>query len=567
MRKQLVISVSILILISMALSACSAAIPQTIQSLVAAPETMTDGVNKSSDTSVAEIPSSESQQTSFAQAGDGQNILAAYQETLKEIYTQVNPSVVTIQVRVPVSAANFNFGGSEMPFSLPGLPGSNDENSPQIPQYQDGLGSGFIWDREGHIVTNNHVVEGASEIEVTFSDGSTYEAELVGADSQSDLAVLSVNADENLLIPVQMADSTQVQVGQLAIAIGNPFGLENTMTVGIVSALGRTLPASTSTTNGAVYSIPDIIQTDAPINPGNSGGVLVDDQGAVIGVTAAIESPVGTNAGIGFVIPSALVDRVVPELIANGSYQHSYLGISGTTLTRDLATAMGLDESQRGILVYEVANGGPADQSGLVGSTQDVTIDGEQIRVGGDIITAIDGTEITKMEDLIAYLASHTEVGQKVVLTIIRDGSEKQIDVELGARPGTQASQEESRQAAPQKTGAWLGILGGNLTSEISESMDLASDQEGVLVQRVEDNSPASRAGLLGSSKAVDINGQQVLVGGDVIIALNGKTITSIEELRASLGSLEPGTKVVLTVLRNGDSVDLPVTLGEPPQS
>ncbi len=566
MKKSLVLTISILILVALTVSACSAAISQPLQSLSTVPEVIANRLESGDAAADEEMTAAELQQPE-TEISASSGLLAAYQDSLKDIYTKVNPSVVTIQVKVPISATSFNFGESEIPFSFPGLPESPEGNSPETPQFQQGLGSGFIWDQEGHIVTNNHVVEGASQIEVTFSDGSSYDATLIGADSQSDLAVLSVEADDALLAPVQIADSSKVQVGQLAIAIGNPYGLENTMTVGIVSALGRTLPASANISNGAVYSIPDIIQTDAPINPGNSGGVLVDDQGEVIGVTAAIESTTGSNAGIGFVIPSALVERVVPSLISDGSYQHSYLGISGTTLTRELASAMEVDDHQRGVLVYEVASDGPASQAGLLGSEQDVTIDGQQIRVGGDIITAIDGTKIEKMEDLIAYLASHTEVGQKVVLTVLRDGSEIEIDVKLGARPGAQTSVEESRQEAPQKTGSWLGIMGGNLTSEISESMDLPSDQEGVLVQRVEDGSPASKAGLLGSSKAVEINGQQVLVGGDVIIALNGDAISSIEELRASLSSLEPGTKVVLTVLRNGDSVDLPVTLGEPPQS
>jgi 2-alkenal reductase len=211
---------------------------------------------------------------------------------------------------------------------LPDLPElfPNQPQSPNSPEFQpptnQGLGSGFVWDTHGNIITNNHVVEGAEKIEVTFSDETVVTAELVGADPDSDLAVIRVDLPAGQLQSVQMGDSETLRVGQLAIAIGNPFGLEGTMTVGIVSALGRSLPASDGLTGGPVYSIPNVIQTDAPINPGNSGGVLLNDVGEVIGVTAAIESPVRANAGIGFVIPSSIVNQVVPELIENGSFAH-----------------------------------------------------------------------------------------------------------------------------------------------------------------------------------------------------------------------------------------------------
>jgi 2-alkenal reductase len=213
--------------------------------------------------------------------------LAALQGTLSQIYDKVNPSVVNIQV-----AALANFQGDQIPV-------------------QQGLGSGFVWDTAGHIVTNNHVVDGAEEIQVTFADGRSVSGEVVGRDVNSDLAVLRVDLPADQLQPVQVADSTQVRVGQLAIAIGNPFGLEGTMTLGIISALGRSLPVESGFQGGAFYRIPDVIQTDAPINPGNSGGVLVNDLGQVVGVTAAIESSTGSNAGIGFAIPSAIVQRVV----------------------------------------------------------------------------------------------------------------------------------------------------------------------------------------------------------------------------------------------------------------
>ncbi len=218
-------------------------------------------------------------------SGPSVEAIAALEGTLEQIYEQVNSSVVNIRV---VQTREI-----EMP-TLPEIPGFQFQFPvPQGPQVQQGLGSGFVWDGEGHIITNNHVVEGADKITVTFYDGTTVPGELVGADADSDLAVVQVDVPAEQLHPVQMADSAQVKVGELVVAIGNPFGLEGTMTVGIVSALGRSLPVESGALQGARYSIPDIIQTDAPINPGNSGGVLLDDAGRVVGVTAAIESPCG----------------------------------------------------------------------------------------------------------------------------------------------------------------------------------------------------------------------------------------------------------------------------------
>jgi 2-alkenal reductase len=277
-------------------------------------------------------------------------------------------------------------------------------------------------------------VEGADQINVIFSDGTSMPAEVVGSDPNSDLAVLKADVPAGLE-PLTLADSSQVKVGQLAIAIGNPFGLEGTMTVGIVSAIGRSLDSQTVTGSGASYSIPDIIQTDAPINPGNSGGVLVDAEGRVIGVTAAIESPVRANAGIGFAIPSATVQRVVPDLIQNGSHEYAWLGISATTLTPNLAKAMDLPESQRGVLVIEVTPNSPADQAGLQSSGETVTLNGQQAPVGGDVITAINGVEVRSMDDLISFLASQASVGEQVSLSILRGGAEQSVEVTLAARP------------------------------------------------------------------------------------------------------------------------------------
>ncbi len=345
----------------------------------------------------------------------------------EDIYTNVNPSVVRIDVVTQ--------GGSGQ---LPqGHPTPSFPFGSQTPS-QQALGSGFIWDTKGNIVTNNHVVDGATNITVMFSDGTIVDAKVVGADPDSDLAVVNVSAAADLLHPVQMADSRQVKVGQLAVAIGNPFGEQNTMTTGIVSALGRTLPAGGDTqVVGPTYSIPDVIQTDAPINPGNSGGVLLNAQGQVMGVTSAIESGSGSSSGIGFAIPSEIVQKVVPALITSGKYVHPYLGISGTTLTPALSKAMGLKPEQRGALVATVTNGGPAAKAGLLGSTKNVTISGIQTQVGGDVIVAIDNQAIKTFDDIVAYLARATQVNQTVTLTIVRDGKEQSVKVTLAARPSS----------------------------------------------------------------------------------------------------------------------------------
>jgi S1-C subfamily serine protease len=225
------------------------------------------------------------------------------------------------------------------------------------------------------------VINGATRITVTFYDGTTIDAELVGADADSDLAVIKVDPNGLQLQPVSMADSTKVQVGQLAIAIGNPFGLQGTMTAGIVSGLGRLVPTDENAV-GPTYSIPDVIQTDAAVNPGNSGGVLLDDTGAVIGVTQSIDTTSGSSSGVGFAIPAAIVEQVVPELISNGHYDHPYLGISVISLDPDLSTNMNLPANQRGALVETVTAAGPADKAGIKGSATVVTINGQQTDVG-----------------------------------------------------------------------------------------------------------------------------------------------------------------------------------------
>jgi serine protease Do len=477
-------------------------------------------------------------------------LLAAYEGTLEDIYGKVNPSVVNIQVVSTVSTSQ----GQTLPF----FGGQNNGQQ----QTQQALGSGFVWDQQGNIVTNNHVIDGATKIDVTFNDGTTVPGKLVGRDPDSDLAVIKVDLPADKLQPVTMGDSTQVKVGELAIAIGNPFGLQGTMTSGIISGLERTLPVSdtSQSSNQAGYSIPDIIQTDAAINPGNSGGVLVDMQGNVLGVTSAIESPVRANSGVGFVIPSAIVKKVVPALIQTGKFEHSWLGISGTSMNPDLAKAMNLATDQRGVLLVDITANGPAAKAGLKGSTKTTTIAGQDYPIGGDVITSIDGQTLNKVDDLIAYLASNTTVGQKISLTILRDAKEQQIDVTLQARPVTPVT---SQNVTPQQQNGsiYLGITGTGLNANLAKAMNIPADSQGVLIERVDTGSPASLAGLKGSTLPSIVNGQPILVGGDIITAVDGQAVATMASLRGQLANHASGDVVTLSILRGGKPMDIDVTL------
>jgi S1-C subfamily serine protease len=489
-------------------------------------------------------------------SGDASTALAAIQGTLSGIYEKVNPSVVNIEVTSTVSQSqNWPF---ESPFSTP------QGQSPS--QVEQALGSGFVWDKIGHIVTNNHVVNGADTITVRFSDGSTADATLVGADPDSDLAVIKVDVDASKLYPVTVANSDNVKVGQMAIAIGNPYGLEGTMTVGIVSALGRSLDSTTTADSSSTgtYTIPDVIQTDAPINPGNSGGVLLNDAGEVIGVTSAIESSTNSNAGIGFAIPANIVTRIIPSLISDGKAQHAWLGISGTTMTSAIAKAMNLPEDTTGALVFAVTSGGPADTAGLKGSSDEATIQGAQIGIGGDVITAIDSQPVKSFDDLVSYLTTDVEVGQTVTLQVLRNGKSINVDVTLGSRPTDQATQEASSVQTANR-GGYLGITGATMAPQIAEAMNLDQNTAGVLIASVDNGSPADKAGLKGGDKTVSINGNEVPVGGDIITAVDGQSVESIQSLREMLSNYYPGDIVTLTILRDGGEMQVSVTLGELP--
>jgi serine protease Do len=564
MSKKIPVILSSVTILALFLSACSLAIP-------ALPMQAVNSLNEKLNTEIQQQLNQPAQQVAIEnQAANTNNAItqsttadlgavAAYEDALSSIYEKVNPSVVNIRVVQNAPTPLDNSGElPNLPFGIPSIP-----QNPQTPNqpFAQGLGSGFVWDNQGHIITNNHVIDGADKIEVTLSDGTILPAKLVARDPDSDLAVIQVDQGKNQLKPVTMGNSDQVRVGDLAVAIGNPYGLEGTMTVGIVSAMGRSLPSNMSLDGAASYRIPDIIQTDAPINPGNSGGVLLNDAGEVIGVTFAIESNSGSSAGIGFVIPASIVNKIVPQLISSQKVSHPYLGISGLSLTPDLATSMNLDSSQRGALIETVTKDSPADKAKLQASTKEFQLDGQTINIGGDVVTAIDGSPIKNIDDLVSYIFANTDVGQTVKLTVIRDGKSMDVSVKLEARPDNTVQNATTNENQNSPSQAWLGIYGTPMNAQIADAMNLPQNQNGVLVIQVQPNSPAEQAGLLGGSESVTIDGQEVQIGGDVITALDGKTIQSFDDLAQSIQQAGVGTTITLTILRDGKTMELPVTL------
>jgi len=297
-----------------------------------------------------------------------------------------------------------------------------------------GSGSGFVYDGEGHIVTNNHVVTAGDTFEVVFSNGRRRRATLVGSDVDSDLAVIKVEELPDGVQPVPLGDFNEVEVGQFVVAIGNPFEQQGSISLGIVSALGRSLRSQRPTEDLGFFSLPEVIQTDAPINPGNSGGPLLNLQGEVIGVNSAIRSVTGFNSGVGFAIPVAAVSRVVPALISEGAYAYPYLGISTPSFEIDLDTWEELNlGGYRGVYVTRVTEESPAEEAGIIPMPNDSPQ--AELEPGGDLIVGIDDQEVREFHDLISYLVFETEVGQTVDLTIVRDGEEMTVPVTLGERP------------------------------------------------------------------------------------------------------------------------------------
>ncbi len=327
--------------------------------------------------------------------------IASDDQVVIDLYDRLNPSVVNISIY-------------------------QTQNGEQV---LAGQASGFVYDSQGDIVTNQHVVDGADSIEITFADGLIREATLVAQDLFSDLAVAKVELPSGVN-PIPLGTMDQLAVGQSVIAIGNPFGLEGTLTRGVISALGRTIPTNTA------YSIPQAIQTDAAINPGNSGGPLLNLSGEVIGVNAQIETSgiSGSNLGVGFAIPVSIMQRVIPTLIETGHYDWSWLGVSGYTVDPSLVKAMSLPVEQ-GAYISSVTSAGPAEAAGLIGTTETITQDGRSVEIGGDVITAVNGQPVKTFDDLLVYLSLQTSPEQEITLSILRNGQYQDVKVTLGTRP------------------------------------------------------------------------------------------------------------------------------------
>lgn len=336
------------------------------------------------------------------------DIVEAHESVMRNIYNTVTPSVVHI---LAINTAT----------------GNSDWMTPT-----QGEGSGFVWDPKGHIVTNYHVVDGAQEVVVTLWDGSQESATVLGADPFSDLAVLKVNPSNISLSPVKLGDDSSVEVGDFAIAIGHPFRQKHTMTSGIISAIGRTRPSGTTQ-----FSIPDVIQTDAPINPGNSGGPLLNRLGEVVGInTQIISSGTGVNSGIGFAVPINIAKRVIPTLIEEQEYEYGWLGITGINLVPRHAEQLNLPSSTQGVYVHQTVTDSPADKAGLVPSGDPETYASKAFPEGGSIIVSINNEAVLGMDDLISYLVSVTRPGDTVTLGVLDEKSnETPLEVVLGVRP------------------------------------------------------------------------------------------------------------------------------------
>ena len=291
------------------------------------------------------------------------------------------------------------------------------------------LGSGFVFDDLGHIITNAHVVESASSVTITFLDGSQYNAQIIGLDKFTDIAVIKVEEKPRYLHPLQMGDSSTLKVGEQVAAIGNPFGLSGSMTSGIVSQIGRLLPSQDTG-----FSIPNVIQTDAAINPGNSGGPLLNMAGKVMGINTAIQSGTGQSAGIGFAVPSNTILKVVPVLIEEGKYSHPWIGISGKDIDPELAKVRDLDQS-KGFLIVTVVPGSPAEIAGLKGVSEIKIIGDKEYPADGDIIVSVDGKEVRKISDILIHLQEEKSVGDEMILGILRDGEVMHVILALVERP------------------------------------------------------------------------------------------------------------------------------------
>jgi len=472
------LTLTLVVFTSLLLSSCS-----SLGSAVsAAASAGTSAVPSSSSAALPAAPAATRSQA----AGEA----ASLQDAYEAIYQAVNPSVVTIEISSRLSNTSF------------GRPG---QQSQVVPTAE---GSGFIWDSAGHIVTNNHVVDGADKIQVIFSDGSTYTARLVGADANSDLAVIQVSdAPSSLLKPIRVGDSTQVKVGQLVAAIGNPYGLSNTMTTGIVSAIGRAIPATASNGqdglgNTPSFSIPDVIQTDAAINPGNSGGPLLNLDGKAIGINSAIISQSGGYMGIGLAIPINMASAVKEQLISGGKVVRGYVGITMNPegLTPELAESFGY-KGEGGVLVTEVLEESPASKAGLK---------------QGDIITQLNGKSVSG-NDYFRNTVSLMAPGTKIKLTVFREGKEKNITVEVASLSESKMSTKTS------EIGTKLGLSVVPVDSDVARQLGAKGDQ-GVVVAEVTPRTPAQRAGIR---------------PGMIILSVNQVYVNSVGEFNEALKETE----------------------------
>lgn len=342
----------------------------------------------------------------------GAEITAAQDQVMSDLYENTVPSVVGL--RVIKSFA----GGRNMPGLIPG------------DLFSRAAGSGFVWDDDGHIVTNRHVIDGAERILVVLSDGAQTEAVVVGEDPDSDLAALRITDEEVRPPPITLGDSDDIKTGQLAVAIGDPFSRGFSMTSGIISAVGRTIDPTDSN-----FSVPRVVQHDAATNPGNSGGPLLNRDGAVVGINTQIISETGAFSGVGLAIPINLAKLVIPALIADGRYEYPYIGIRGTSIGPDIARAMGLPPDTRGAMVLAVGIDSAAARGGLRPANATTVIDGRELPIGGDIIIAIDGTPVQGMGDVLAYVVEHTRPGDRTEFTVLRDGAETTVNITMAARP------------------------------------------------------------------------------------------------------------------------------------
>ena len=352
--------------------------------------------------STSEIPNTElivSNGNHLETVGDITSIQASSGFSLIEIFEKTEESVVQVNVRA--------VDGTSKPGNM---------------------GSGFVYSDKGYIITNNHVVDDAGKVTVTFLDGESYTAKIIGTDPDLDLAVLKVEVGTTYLQPIPIGDSSQLKVGEQITAIGNPFGLSGSMTSGIISQMGRLLPQDSG------YSIPDVIQTDAAINPGNSGGPLLNMNGEVVGINTAIQSATGEFTGVGFAVPSNTVKKVVPILIEEGVFHHPWMGISGSDVDPDLAKVRELNSS-KGFLIATVVEGSPAEDAGLQGITTTKEIDGREYALDGDIIVKIDDKVVRKISDILIHLQREKSIGDEMVMTVNRDGTLIEVILVLGERP------------------------------------------------------------------------------------------------------------------------------------